>query len=269
MIDCDALFVHGYTEFALQGRNILDQLQACCEQFQEASPRQWHLSALDSPRHIEDVRKLSDRIVALDLVPQLLKENVASFIPLLGPDINAQRVPHLRVSRPNQESDFVDWHRDTFYGNSPWELNLWFPLYPLQDGAGIRIVPGSHRAASENIRDAYDDDPFRTSVTKGSVANQMGYLYQPKTDDSIVNLRQTDSVLIAPRYGSAVLFFGSCVHRAQNNSCETRVSIDLRLCNMHTKTECKPDYYKPLSRGVVYQAAREFLQQDRFVGIEI
>lgn len=48
-----------------------------------------------------------------------------------------------------------------------------------------------------------------------------------------------------------IIFFRHMVHRAQNASQNTRISIDVRVKNMLAKTNTKPGYYQPLTRGVV------------------
>ncbi len=259
-LDLAQLYEDGYVVFPFNSTETLNKMQSLCEANACPNMPDWHLEDISTEAHVLKVRSLSEVLYESGLIELLLKENLHTLIPILGPDIDIQRHPHLRISRPSLESDLIDWHRDTFYGNTPWELNLWFPVYPLQPKAGLCISPGSHKIPSTNIRDKVETEPFRQSVTKGSIANKVGYLYRAKTDDFISNLDESKTKLIRPTFGSAILFFGSSVHRAQNLSQKTRVTLDLRIRSMHIPTNCKPGYYQSLSRGVVQQAASAYFK---------
>ncbi len=206
------------------------------------------------------VKKAVDSLVTSGLVQKLIAANKEVFIPLTGEDLDIQSAPHLRVTRPEKEGDMVDWHRDSFYGSTPWELNIWFPVFPLSPGAGLRVLPGSH-AIPSTPQEAQDQDEFRKSVAKNSPAHQIGFVYAPKTDDTLMQMRPEDTALNAPPYGSFVIFFGCAIHKAQNLSNQTRISIDVRIKNSLAPTNTRPGYYVPINTGVVTEIARRFLQK--------
>ena len=249
----------GFVVVDLAHRKPLSRLQAIVKNFFPGDPMNWHTQNAPQEDHVGLVKMVTDAVSQSGLVFDLVQANAKPFLEFLGPDLAVQSVPHVRVSRPSHESDRIGWHRDTFYGNLPWEINIWFPLFPLADGAGLLLLPGSHRIPSVNIRDTEEADAFKKSVTKGSVANQIGYLYAPKSDNTIDSLKLDRTRLIAPRMGQAIVFFGNSVHTSQNRSNQTRISIDLRVRNAHTPTHTKPGYYRTLCRSSIYACIDEFL----------
>jgi hypothetical protein len=260
-MDVDFFATHGYTLGEFTNKKYLFEIQGLVKSAFPFNPVEWHmLPGLTNEQHVEQVKKAVDLIVDSRLVIKLIEANKDLFFPFTGPDLDIQTAPHLRVSRPETESDMVDWHRDSFYGSTPWELNIWFPIFPLEPGAGLRVLPGSHAIPSE-VRETVDPNEFRKTVEKGSTAHKIGFVYAPKTDDTIEAMKPGASVLNTPPYGSFVIFFGCAVHRAQNRSCKTRVSIDVRIKNSLAPTNTRPGYYQTLNNGTVTAVARRFLRQ--------
>jgi len=257
-MDLTALATHGYAIVEFRVLRFLNEIQSTLNEDFNCAVGDYHRKDVPQTDHIEFVRRMTQKIENGRAVVNLLRDNIDPLIQLLGPDIQVQAHPHLRVSRPNVESDFVDWHRDSFYGNTPWEINVWFPVFPLGTGSGLRLLPGSHRMPSQNVRDCRDNDSFRTEVKKGSFAHQIGYVYAPKTDDTLAKMKWDDTILLTPNFGQAILFFGSCIHKAQNLSELTRVSIDVRVKNTYAPTKTRPGYYLPLHRGIIDESASEF-----------
>lgn len=243
-----------------ENRTWLDEIQKAVRAHFSDDPTLWHENtAVSQLDHLHLAKKINVAIAQGDFVKKLLADNLAPFREIVGPNLDIQATPHLRISRPEKEEDLVDWHRDSFYGNAPWEMNLWFPLFALEEGAALLFVEGSHLTPSRNIRVAKDANEFRSSVTAGSVAHDMGYVYLPKTDDTIVNMNPAQVRCLSPDVGSGVFFFGCGIHRAQNLSKHTRVTLDVRIRDAHTPTTTKPGYYQPLCRSVVSRCANEFL----------
>jgi|HubBroStandDraft_6_1064221.scaffolds.fasta_scaffold55192_4 hypothetical protein len=254
-VDVEALAREGFSEVSFVEQAALVALQALVAASFPCPPTEWHLRPASFEEHIALVARTTDAIAKSSLVPRLVRDNIALLLPVFGPSVDVQTVPHLRVSRPSVEGDFVDWHRDTFYGNMPSELNLWFPLFPIREGAGLRLLPGSHLERSAHVREAVETNADRRTVERGSAAARIGYTYLPKIDDTIATLDVERTRLLAPKLGGAVLFFGHMVHRAQNASPETRVSIDTRIKSSHAPTGTKPGYYTPLCRGPIETCA--------------
>ena len=249
---------HGFVTVHFEHTQAIADLQALYKKFFK-NPTQWHLEKVSQDEHVMKVKELTDAIAESQLAQKLFLDNIQPFISLFGPDIDIQAAPHIRVSRPKVEEDLIGWHRDTFYGNSLGEINIWMPIFELQQGAGLQILDGSHKTASQNVRDKADANEFKKNVAKGSVASQAGYPYAPKTDDSIENMDPSKVKLLAPKVGEAILFFGYCVHKATNTSIETRASMDFRIKPTLLKTTTKPGYYVNLHRGPLTESLGQFL----------
>ncbi len=241
-----AIINFGHTEFMSIIQNKIKSVFA-------QDPTEFHTLKINDDQRLQRVKQTKDTLLNEGLVKNFLLANIDSLITLFGPDIDIQSDFYLRVSRPHQENDFIDWHRDTFYGNSHWELNFWFPIFPLATGAGLMLVEGSHLVPANNICYVEEENQFRKQVAKGSIAHELGYLYARKTDDAISNLDASKIKLLAPAVGQAIIFFSHTIHRAQNISSKTRVSIDLRIKHMLAPTNTRPGYYQPLTRGIIAQ----------------
>jgi len=254
-----SLSQHGYEIVKFKNLATIYEIQEVISSVFPCQPTEFHKQSVSEEERLSLVKQARDKIVAKKLTKKLFLENTDFLISLLGPDVDIQSEAYLRVSRPNCESDFIDWHRDTFYGNSYWELNFWFPVFPLEKNAGLMVVDGSHLEAANNVQSIRDKDNFRSQVTKGSLANELGYLYAPKTDDTIANLDPKRVILLTPDLGQGVIFFTHVAHRAHNSSSITRVSLDLRIKNMFAYTNTKPGYFQPLLRSAVTRCVEKML----------
>lgn len=243
----------GYVVVNFKNMELIDAIQDQIKSIFASDPTELHLKKIEDADRLKMIKKAKDSFTTSDLVRDLLISNAECFTSLLGPDVDIQTGVYLRVSRPNLEGDLIDWHRDTFYGNTPWEMNFWFPVFPLAKGAGLMVLEGSHLSPVTNVHYIEENDPFRKQVTKGSIASELGYQYAPKCDDTIANMDLSKVKLLTPEVGQAVFFFGHIVHRAQNLSNKTRVTIDVRIKHMLAPTSTKSGYYQPLMRGDIAQ----------------
>lgn len=262
----DSISKNGYAIVDFKDLTYLHAIQETVKSIFPCSPIALHQETIADTERLQLIKQTKDEIVKQDLIKNFLLANSELLVSLLGPDIDMQSDIHLRVSRPAEENDLIDWHRDTFYGNSYWEFNLWFPVFPLEEGTGLMVIEGSHLMPSNNIRPvAVKENTFHKEVTKGSLANELGYVYAPKTDDAIANCDATQIKLLTPKIGQAILFFGYMAHRARNSSNNTRVSIDLRVKNMFMPTNTKSGYYKPLMRGVIANCVEKMISLNAVV----
>ncbi|EKD55033.1 MAG: hypothetical protein ACD_60C00028G0030 [uncultured bacterium] len=258
----DSLYNEGYAVIDFHDCSPLAEIQKVVEASFPCHPTALHQESLSDEERLLLVKQVKDNILKQGLIKKLLLANSDFLVQLLGSDIDIQSDFYLRISRPHVEKDFIDWHRDTFYGNSFWELNFWLPIFPLAEGAGLMVVPGSHFMAAENVRPIEDKDIFRSQVTKGSLANELGYLYASKSDDVIAALQPGQIKLLTPRLGQGILFFAHVAHRAHNASLKTRVSIDLRIKNMFAPTNTKPGYFQPLLRSVMTNCVEKMIKMN-------
>ena len=178
---------------------------------------------------------------------------------ILGPYLLIQTSSHLRIHKPNCESDSPGIHRDTFYGNSVGHINCWFPLIKLGDGGGIMLAKGSHCVPSLNVRDVSYEDTERELVTKGSLANKLGFVYAPKIDDSIANLSPHSIQLVSPNVGEYVLFFGNMIHSGANGAERVGHSIEAHFTHPYHILKTHEKYFELYDTGVLYKVEKLFL----------
>lgn len=244
-VDFDQLQKVGYSITKFKNIEPLIKLQNLIKKSMPFPPTEWHDYITDKDRHFALIAQLTTEIASSGFASMLIMEQIHLLKELIGPDIDIQTIPHFRVSRPFQEKDLVDWHRDTFYGGSAWQLNYWFPVFELQNGAGLLVIPGSHKEPSRNIREI------------------PGNLYPGHMeDDSIVQLKNSQAELLRPAVGEGILFFGCSIHRAVNHSAMTRISLDLRIKNAHIfdSIDSRDGYFKPFCRGLVGSVVSDFLK---------
>ncbi len=251
MTDFTGIFENGYSIIDFSNTRCIRLIQDQIKLLFKSDPIEFHQKEMEDEQRLNLIKQAQDRLTETDIVKNLLSDNSECIKSLIGPDVDIQTGLYLRVSRPNIEGDLIDWHRDTFYGNSHWELNFWLPIFPLEEGAGLMLAEGSHLISPNNVHYIQDKNLFRQQVTKGSVASQLGFQYAPKSEEAITHMDMSTVRLIRPKVGQAVLFFGHIVHRAQNFSAKTRVSIDVRIKHMLAPTSTKAGYYQPLFRSEI------------------
>ena len=252
----------GYSIFTFQNRQPLDQLRSILTGHKD------YQRLIDSSVQFDDyavtLKTILDQILASNLIPGLFKSEASLITQLLGPDVDIQKAPHLRVSRAAKKTDVTGWHRDYYYGNSPFEVNFWFPLLDVPEGAGLRLLPGSHREKPNGVAHIENMDQYfaERKVERGSTANFLGFVYAPKTEELIqkINNGEIETKLLAPKYGDCIVFFSNCLHTGETSEVGPRISIDLRLKNHFSPTETKPGFYEELLRGPVFNNASQFLQ---------
>lgn len=219
----------------------LAKLQNLIQEFLCFYPPDWHLHIHSQDEHHQLIVELGRHIARSKFLLELVNEHTQVLKELCGPDIDIQTVPDLRISRPSQHKDLVNWHRDTFYGCSPWQLNLWFPLFDLPSGAGLLVIPGSHRQPSRNVR----------NVSDSKHPSDM-------SDDEISKIDRSKIRLLTPPLGAGVLFFGCALHRAINPSEITRLTLDVRVRSAHI-ADAESRFYKPFCRGIIANCVSDFL----------
>src|SRR5262249_35005727 len=112
----------------------------------------------------------------------IFRPNAQVFLSLLGTEIDIELAPYLRIVRPDRPEDNIGIHRDTVYGASPFEISVFVPFVDLDDGAALRVEPGSHLKSEAEIPFVRTEsaDPL---LVKGSPKHQLGYPYAPQVLD--------------------------------------------------------------------------------------
>ncbi len=186
--------------------------------------------------------------------PRLIVEaEMPFFHALIGKDLHIQRKPYLRISRPGVMDDNIGVHRDTWYGDSPYELSVWIPLTDTSTENALLVAPGSHVWREEEL------EPAEPQADKGSPKHSLGYLYAPKR-----LTRQVDLKPLPVRVGQMIVFSLSLLHGQEvNQSSTTRVSMDVRVANSLAPIKwerSKENYYEELSISPVRKEAMRYYQ---------
>jgi hypothetical protein len=102
---------------------------------------------------------------------------------------------YLRAVRPSQkysENEYLNWHRETFYGKKKfiqYGVNVWIPVMNVSNLNSLKYIPKSHKIKDNKIkRRKYK--VINGSIKKNSNEHKLGYVYAPKKIISGVNLKK-------------------------------------------------------------------------------
>lgn len=177
------------------------------------------------------------------------------FWSLIGRDLLIQSKPFLRISRPGIADDNIGLHRDTWYGDTPYEISVWIPFTDTDEGNALRVAPGSHIWSEE----AHPVERFDGGVEKGSVKHSLGFIHgRPKRLAS-----PALTVALPVKVGQMIVFPLSLLHGQEvNRSTRTRVSMDVRLANalapIRMARSRDAAYYSRLCSSPVTEAALRY-----------
>ncbi len=147
---------------------------------------------------------------------------------LLGLDVMVQYMPYLRIARPGERRDNIGYHKDTQYGQTPYELAVHIPFVDLDEKSAIRVISGSH-LMPENAFHGVTPDGY--NIKKGSIENHMGKPWMPKCLAVPEGMETTPLVM---KVGQAAIFSPAIFHGQEVNEGDvTRVSCDLRFVSSH------------------------------------
>lgn len=188
---------------------------------------------------------------------KIISAQLNFFQAFLGQDINIQSKPHLRITRPRKPQDNIGYHRDTYYGCSPFELSVLVPYVDVPTESSLSVLSGSHIRPESDFPTTQIENP---QVNKGSVRHQLGFLYAPKIIDPsrTVNMQPVPLAL-----GEALIFSLATVHGSiENRGQVSRWSSDIRVVNTLAplNPSLKPGYYEKLSSSVVTDLANLYNQ---------
>jgi hypothetical protein len=215
----------------------------------------YHRLELDEDRHTEIQFQLTTMYRQRDFARKIAEPNLSLLTALAGGDLDIQTQPFLRITRPGRPQDNVGYHRDTFYGDSPWALNISVPFVTVPAEAALCMLSGSHVWQEADVPFVQEQS---ADVSKGSVRHQLGFVYAPKLIDPEVTARVEP---VALELGHAVVFSGAIVHgTAANNAATCRWTSDVRFINaLAPYNENQRDgYYAPLCRTAMTRVARTY-----------
>lgn len=216
---------------------------------------EYHFHVNDDEEHTELQIAMTKAFREAGLGPAILSAQLMFFKELIGPDLFGQASPYLRMTRPNCPQDNIGYHRDTFYGGSPYELSVFVPFVDLPSECSLSVLSGSHIHSEERYPTTQIESD---SVKKGTSKHQLGFLYAPKLMDPAIDGKME---AIPLKVGQALIFSLSTVHGSIVNRGQiTRWSSDMRVMNALAPVDlsARPHYYKPLHYSVVSESAQRY-----------
>ena len=215
----------------------------------------YHHIAEDDGEHTQLQVKLTQYFREQRFGPQIIRAQQEFFVALLGRDIDVQSSPYLRITRPQKPQDNIGYHRDTFYGGSPFELSVVVPYVDVPLESALSVLPGSHLRPESDFPTVQVQS---SDVTKSSAKHQLGFLYAPKL---IEPTSLTGMQPIPIQLGEALIFSLATVHGSEENRAQvSRWSSDIRVMNGLAPVDLssRPTYYEPLCRSVVTEMAEAY-----------
>ena len=156
---------------------------------------------------------------------KLIKNYNTYFSSILGLDICATTSVNFRIVRPTKNIDNIGFHRDTDLGHTPYEVNVWVPLFSTNKNNSLHILPETHKKKLNFFKFT----KLKTGFKRRSKENAMGYLYR---SFKFKNLKNNLLKPIKCDFGNILIFYSSCMHGTRNNnSKETRFSFDFNISN--------------------------------------
>lgn len=221
----------------------------------EITLENYHNYFSEDDKHYDMQFKMLNFLRNQEFSKKILQENIELFKYLLGPDLDIQREPYLRIARPYTSGDNIGFHRDTFYGTSAQEISVLIPFVDLEPKQSLYVYPGSH-----TFKDSFFEweSTQSSSVQKNSKKHQMGFLYAPKVMKGDI---KSHMVPVPLKQGQALVFMLSLVHGSEENRGETtRWSSDIRIKCAHAQLnpDMKEGYYVPLSESVVSKCFKQY-----------
>ena len=219
---------------------------------------EYHLHVQDDVLHTELQILITQKFRERSSGFLIIQAQRSFFTDLLGPDLYAQANPYLRITRPQKSGDNIGYHRDTFYGGSPYELSVLVPFVDLPPESSLSVLSGSH-VHSEDFYPTIQVENPDIAVRKGTPKHQLGFLYAPKEMHPSIEEHMEP---IALKVGQALVFSLSTVHGSRLNiGPVSRWSSDIRVMHALAPVDlsARPDYYKPMSFSVVTESAQKYL----------
>lgn len=240
----------GYCEGHFNNIDIVKQLIHVCQEYlsekfeRDIDLSMYHLLCDSDELHKEIHYELTQIIRASYLHKQLVSDNLPLFQAMVGQDIDLQVEPYLRISRPGIYNDNIGLHRDTFYGNTAYEISCIVPLVNFEKGCAVNVLKGSQSLGELSFEQV--DHP---TITKGSKQNTIGFLYSTKKIKGL-NMESLYGPLL--QIGDFFMFSLCMVHGQEVNSSQiSRWSIDFRFKNSFSpmNVNLKENYYQSFSKS--------------------
>lgn len=253
----------GWVVFDFQDPSVIDHVRLNLEHKlsfilgKKVPLEDYHLFAEDDEKHSQIQAEITKFYREQKFARKIFQSQIDFFQQIVGLDLLSQAAPYLRMTRPGKPQDNIGYHRDTFYGGSPYELSVLVPFVDLEKASSLSVLSRSHCLPESLFPTKQIQNPD-TDVTKGSIKHQLGFLYAPKLMDPAI---EKDIEPIPLKKGQALMFFLSTVHGSVINSGSvTRWSSDMRIANALAPIDlsARPDYYELLASSPVTACAKKY-----------
>jgi ectoine hydroxylase-related dioxygenase (phytanoyl-CoA dioxygenase family) len=217
------------------------------------SLEEYHLEAQDDAFHTEIQVRMTQFFREQKWALRIFERQVEFLRRFIGLDILVQANPYLRMARPFKKQDNIGYHRDTFYGGSPYEVSVFIPFVDLEKESSLSVLSGTHVDPESKFPTTPTVDPV---VSKGSEKHGLGFLYAPKLMDPSIEEKMR---AIPLKVGQALLFSLSTVHGSvENRGATTRWSTDARILHALAPVDlsARPHYYETLELSPVTTCAK-------------
>lgn len=219
----------------------------------------YHLFFTDDEKHYEIQFQMLQFFREQQFAQNILKFNSDVYQYLLGPDLEIQTEPYLRITRPFKPKDNIGFHRDTFYGTGPGEISTLIPFIDLTAKNTLSVFPKSHIIPDHcfSLNQIINED-----VPKNSQKHKMGFLYAPKLMNPEI---KKNMIPIPLKKGQALVFMLSIVHGSEENQDSyPRWSTDIRVKNslIPLNANMKANYYQILKQSAVAKTFERFSEQN-------
>ncbi len=217
----------------------------------------YHKEVEDDLLHTEIQVKMTKFFRDCKFGKPIIENQLSLFKPLMGLDLFVQRNPYLRMARPGKPQDNIGYHRDTYYGGSPYEISVLVPYVDIPAPSALQVMTGSHILPENYFPTTQVENPDN-AVRKGTAKHQLGFLYAPKVMGPSI---EKNMLAVPLKVGQAITFSLSTVHGCIVNKGEnTRWSSDIRIMNAFAPVDlsARPDYYEPLCNSPITEQAKEY-----------
>ena len=187
--------------------------------------KRYHKIFVDNKEHHKIQSQLQRYILDKKINFKLIEYYKDYFNKILGLDICATNSVNFRVVRPTKNIDNINYHRDTDLGHTPFEVNVWVPLFDTKKNNSLHILPKSHLKKINFFK----FNKVKTEFKRGSKENRLGYFYR---SFKFKNLNNNSMRPIKCNFGEILIFYSSCMHGTKNNlTNDTRFSFDFNISN--------------------------------------
>lgn len=170
-----------------------------------------------------------------------------SIIHLLcGNELAMQKRPGLSINLPQNRSDILPIHADTWNGVSPFELNIWIPLVNCSDSMCLYILK------RDNYKRRLKDSKELLRLTSDELFNEL----------------RNDLTWIPINYGQILAFDQSLPHGySLNEEGDTHWSINCRFKGLHTPYWDKKlgEYFMPITVKNCTRLGMDYIHPENWI----